>query len=259
MLVERDTIISHFRHIHLGGAMKEVTFTSDLKCAAINLSETILLSAEGLPGVDPLPEPVGVTELAMVLRGLERLTPHESQVVIDFDPASHQFSFRTENDGRVCFVTSPPRLTSTYIDAGFVDAFVSKMSEGDRAPLTLTFSELVRNAAAIIRSDVITLAVRDNGTRVRVGTPERGDFCEFLFPQLRSSDAYELHLAAYDLLPVLRQTQDFTRAELLANGPEGLFGIQEGRYTYILSALADDGQHCVDLVPEPLAEEGSGS
>jgi hypothetical protein len=257
--VERDTIISHFRHIHLSGEMKEAVFTSCLDCLAINYTETILLEAQGLSGVDAMPEPVGVVELAMVIKALERMAPHETNITIDFDPSNNQFSFGTENHGRVCFATSPPRLITTRVRTEMVSTFVSQLLEGDRAPISSTFSELIRNGTAIIGANAITLSVRDNGTQVRVGTPERGDYCEFLFPALRSSEPYELRLEADDLLPVLKETQDYTRADLLANGPAGLVGVQEGCYTYVISALADDGQHCVDLVPEPLAEEGSGS
>lgn len=252
MLVERDTIISHFRHIHLSGEMKEAVFTGSLHCRAINFTETILLEAQGLSGLDPLPEPVGVVELATVIKALERMAPHEIDITIDFDPSTHQFSFGTENHGRVCFATSPPRLTTNCVAEELVKTFVSELREGDRAPISATFSELIRDGAAIIGAGAITLSVRDNGTHVRVGTPERGDFCEFLFPALWSGEPYELRVAADDLLPVLKATQDYTRAELMANGPAGIVGVQEGRYTYVISALANDGERRVDLNPEPI-------
>ncbi len=258
MEVSRDDLISHFRHIHLGGEIQEATFTDNLQCTAISGAQTILIRAEGLPGGYPLPKPVGIIEIPTVLKALERLSPQRLKVAIDFDTTNGMFSFSTENNGRVCFATSTPRLIATHVDPQFVDTFVSRISDGDRAPISATFSELVRNAAMIIGSKVISLAVRENGTQVRVGSPSRGEFCEFMFPALKSSEAYELQLDADDLIPVLKETQDYTRAELLTSGPDGLVAVREGPYMYVISALADDGQHCVDLCPEP-ADEGSGS
>jgi len=258
MLVDRESVISHFRHIHLGGEIQEATFTDNLKCTAISGTDTILIRAEGLPGGYPLPEPVGIIELPTVIKALERLSPQRLKVAIDFDTANGVFSFSTENNGRVCFATSTPQLIATHVDPEFVDGFVSRVTDGDSAPISQTFSELIRNAAAIIDGKVITLAVRETGTQVRVGSPSRGEFCEFIFPALKSSEAYELHLDADDLIPVLKETQDYTRADLFASGPDGLVAVREGPYTYVLSALADDGSYSVDLNQESQAE-GSDS
>ena len=233
-MIDKETALSHLRHIYCGGQIGEVVLTGGLRATAVTVAQDLIVVAPELDRVEPLVEPMGVPNLLGVIKAVEKLAPEDTQVALSFELERGRVVVATQAGRSVHFQLAEPRVIVTAVSKEVVDQALSLTADEIGVPLPQAVIEGVLVATAILGSDTIRLEPGEERGQVVVGNRE-ADFALIPYPEFRSDPPVSAILSASVFGSVLRQVQDYTQSFLRLDEINGFVTVRDAAHLYVIS------------------------
>lgn len=239
MLIDKDRIVDHLNRIHVNGQIPEVVVKNAFSASAISASQQLIVVAAGLDKVEPLSnEEIGIVDLPLFIRSLRSLSGEGGQLGIQY--ADKRLRAEQRHGGRMSFATASPSTISTRLEDGTAEKALAGTTGGVAVPLEKNVVDGVFETTKLLKAEEIQINVKRGGGNIFVGAEVSHNATfdvEKMQPREGESD-YTLYADAAVFTDVLQQISDYTQAQIILNGPQQLFAIKEGLYTYIISPKA---------------------
>lgn len=241
MQVARSTLIRHLSRISCGDQVPEVVLTGNFAASALAADEMLFVNAEGLDGVEPLTEPVGVDKLKLLIRSMGALGEDEKQdLSIEFDDGRIVIS--EKNRGVVRLVSSLPKYISTAVSEDVKKKILAQVDGKKPVPLPQSLVESVTKMIDLLKAETVSFEVTAKGTTVCVGSGD-ADNAEIPLPNSKvgkKADEYAVRVDAGILKAVFEQITDYTQAELvLGGGADELIMVRDVGIQYFISPIEE--------------------
>jgi hypothetical protein len=239
MIIKRKEILRHLSRILCGGFFGEVVLYDRFACAAVTTDRTFMVLTDGLPDVEPLPEPVGVLDLDLLIRSIKVFGEDgNDDIAIDFE--DERIRIAEDKRGDIVLITATPATIQTVVQPESVKN-VTKIVKKDKGyALPQSTAESILRAVSTLKGDVVRVSRLKAKTVFGVGPAESNSANNIPLPRAKlrkeeSDEPYELHLIAGCVASALQQLDDFTSAEILFTGPESVVSIWDEGVAYYLS------------------------
>lgn len=233
MLVDRPAFVNHLRRITCDGILPEAVVRDSFSSYGASVDRGFFVQAGSLPGCDPLVKEIGLPNLSLLLRALESFEDDK----VAFDVVDSHVVLQT-NERSYRLVMANPATISTRIDSETRDQCLKFLEGGTQHPLEQGFVKGMLKASQILKDKelLLRMVVGPTGSRFIVGDPKI-NAATFSLPEFRSTgETYTLVLPPAHTLGAFSQLSDFTRASMTLTGPDGVIGLREGDYLYIISS-----------------------
>lgn len=234
MKTRRAALVQHLQKIACGGQISEAVFTDGFATAALGEDHLLMVIAPALPGLEPLPHPVGLADLPTVIKSFA-IAAGEGNEGVDV-------SLRVEDDRLIIeeeaadlyLMTAAPKTIGTRVEESTVEKVQAKApAKGSGVPLSRKFIDEISKAFSSFKVAEVEVEVGPKGGQVRVGN-DHSHYAVFPSKDLKSKESYTL-LFDKHFVDVLSQITDYSEAALYLGGPDTLVRIQDGPYAYFLS------------------------
>lgn len=235
MQVERKRFMEHLAKIHANGQIKEAVLHDSFACNALNGDGQLMVMAPSLKGVEPLPDQVGVTDVALLRSFIKSVGGEGEQIGLEFKDAEIHLGHR--HGGQIEMKTALPHLINSVVKPETVSKVVASIPKGAAEfPLSQATIQGVQETSGLIKPEIITLQVGKKGSTFVVGQ-STGHIAKFPCEAKcgRGQDDYELIFSAKLLLDAFAMMHDYTATKIQLTGPDSMVVLSEGAYKYVVS------------------------
>lgn len=236
--VQRDRLVRHLRRLECGGAIAEATLKGPLAVDALGMDGVLLVSSNGLPGVEPLTTPFGVTGIAQLRQVAERLAPQA-------DPDADRLGLEVMADGRKLLVTShrrrvellgtEPSSIATTIQDEHAEQTLALLDGASSAPIGEAVADFLVQMTPVMNPWAVVIRLGQEGGAVTLETEvteaRMSNVSLAAEPPRQARLHPELAVAVFGTL------EDWTDAELLIPDSPNVVGVRHGRFTYVMQQM----------------------
>jgi hypothetical protein len=231
--VNRAKFLQHLERILCGKQFTEVVFFGGFAVNALTPDQMLMVVAPGLPNVEPLKEPIGVSDVDLLSRATNLLKGEgnlgvEVQVYVD----DNRLVVNDGDRGVQEQIIASPRTIATVIEQETVDQVMEDAPTGKAAALSKSIVEGVRGTFGLYKAEEIEVQVGPKGTLISVGT-ERTHRAKFKV-DFTSKEEYTLIFGKH-FVDVLGVISDYSSAAIRFGGEGKAIVIEDGGYKYLLS------------------------
>lgn len=235
MLVNRKQLSNHLAKIYTNGQVKEAVLYDGFACNALNVDHQLLVMAPSLESVEPLPDPVGCVDVALLRKALGSLGGDTDQVSVAFE--DDRILVDQKHGGRLRLITASPSLIQSAVKDETVEKVKGFFPEDPvQFNLGSAVIEGVLETAGMLDPDVMTLKVQEKSGVLVVGVAT-GHYAEFdvQAKTLDDEKPYELVFDAKLVSDVFKQLSDYTQTKITLSGEGSVISVNEGEYSWIIS------------------------
>lgn len=237
MKAKRDELAKHLSHLYCGGQIGEVVLEDQFKAAAMSTDHELFIHTEGMGKVEPLPEAVGILDLALLISTLGTFGEDgNEQIALEFE--DNRIVVTERDRGTVKLVTTAPKTIQTRIEDPAVVAQIMGMFPKD-AGIVLPQStvEALSKSLRLLKSDIVKVSRTKKGTTFIVGNSESNQaMIELPAGKTRpKEEEFDLVLSADKVRAVLSQIVDFSSTQIGFTGKDSLVFIWDDKFVYGIS------------------------
>lgn len=236
MLVNRDELETHLRRLYAGGQIKDAVFYDAFACKALSLDAQLLVIVPPLRNVEPLPEPVGFTDVELFYRNLRRMRGDLPKVAVDF--VEGRVVLEQEHGGKVELSTASPNLIASYVKDEMVEKILSLFRpDSPETSLSKAVVRMVLTLVGLLAPAHIFIEVGREGGRIVVGdeTEPHRPMIDLPVKTAEGEEPYELIFSAKIMRDVFRELRDPTQTKIVLTGPDSVIQVSDGPYRYVIS------------------------
>lgn len=219
------------------GQITEAVFTSGFKTAALTPDQLLLVLAPAMEEIEPLAEPLGLTDLGKVVTALGTISGAANEKrLVHLRVEAHRLVVDEETRGILRLLTAAPKTIGTAVSEDTVAKLLAVVpaEKATTIPLSRTLVEGVKATFSLFKASEVELFVGPMGGKIQVGG-EHADLAEFPAGELQADTAYSL-LFGKHLIDVLSGVTDYSSATMQLFGPDSRYLlVTDGGYRYLLS------------------------
>ena len=235
MEFNRAGLIGHLNRVSCEDEITEVVLGPDLSVSALTPDQAFFVSAPPFQS-DVLPEEIGVIDLSMLIKSLNKLTSgkevgmtyEKSRLILD------------EGVHTLRLMTSDPDVIGTQMAEDSVEQIMGCLEACNEFPIPKKIAKGILDAQDLLGALELTLNVTKKGTQIFIG-PKTGHNDVIEWPELKGDSKYALILQANAMVAALKNIDDFEDAGIILTGEDSIVGIRSGDYMYALTPTEDEG------------------
>lgn len=239
MKVNRAKFIQHLQRLACAEQCKEVVFSDAFAANALTADQLLMISAPGFSGVEPLKEPIGVSDLGLLTKACKLLQGEgNTGIEVDVYVDGNRLVIDDGARGVQKLILSAPGTIATRIEDETVEKLLDAAEGGIEVPLARSVLEGVCSAYRLYKAEEVELQIGPSGGKVCVGT-EKTHRAEFILDgaKAKAKAEYTLLFGSH-LIDVFSIVTDFSSAALHLNGAAKPALVTDGEYQYVLSPRA---------------------
>ena len=226
-LARRKCLREHFERIHCRGLIKDVAFTGPFGTVAQG-SPNFLVATAGIPGLPPLPEEIGMSNLERLCRCMEI----ELDDTVSIDVSLSHLLFR-DSQAQVRLVQCSASYVRTRVARETAASVMNLSPDPDWWPLSADLTRWLGRGTGILRAERLSISVIPDGATFALSGQEQSftlDTTHFSGPSGKS--AFDARLVS----AVVRSLTNVTDAQFALDTKAGVMLIRQGyQILYMIS------------------------